>query len=77
MDIYLEMAERAKHYALLHHFTSLDTFRLIISGEQFLLNRLDKVSDKMEEAYLPKFWREKIFVTCFTHSDEGKERCTE
>lgn len=74
MPIYFEMVERAKKYTFLHHFTSLETFRLIISGEQFLLNRLDKVSDKTEHAFLREFWRRKIFVTCFTHSNEGKER---
>ena len=74
MDIYFELSDYAKQHCFLHHFTSLQTLRLIITSEQFLLNRLDKVSDKSENAYLPNFWRGKIFVSCFTHSNECKER---
>ena len=73
-NAYFPLCDQAMVHPYLHHYTSLDKFKLIISGEQFLLNRLDQVSDKAENAFLPEFWRDKIFVCCFTHSTTDKER---
>ncbi len=73
-DIYPLMIEKAQKHEYLHHFTGLDKFELIISGQKLLLNRLDRVEDKTENEMLPDLWNRKVFVACFTHSNKGKHR---
>ncbi len=71
-DIYLELTEKAHQYEFLHHFTSMEKFRSIVSSGKLLLNRLDRVEDKSENEYLDDFWKSKVFVLCCTHSSKGK-----
>ena len=73
-DIYSELKNKAEKHIYLHHFTALENFYKIISGQKLLLNRLDRVEDKTENAFLPDLWGNKVFAGCFTHSEEGKKR---
>lgn len=74
MDLYAKLKDKADNYKYLHHFTSIENFERIISDQKLLLNRLDRVKDKNENAFLPNLWNCKVFACCFTHSEEGKER---
>ena len=73
INTYDELSNKALTHEFLHHFTSIDSFKMIIDSQKLLLNRIDKVEDKTENEFLPDFWSNKIFISCFTHSDEGKK----
>lgn len=73
-DIYHKLSEDALVYDYLHHFTSIDCFKLIIEGQRLLLNRIDNVKDENENKFLPYLWNTKVFVGCFTHSNKGKKK---
>lgn len=52
----------------LYHYTNLETLSIILSDKTFLLNRIDKVNDLMESAYLqlPEVYS-CVFAGCFSH----------
>lgn len=70
--LYKELSEKAAKHTSLYHFTSLECLELIIMGGKMMLRRLDEMSDKSENDFLPQFWKKKVFACCFTHSTEGK-----
>ena len=74
IDPYFRLTESAEQHKYLYHYTNMDAFEKIVRGGKLKLKRLDKMEDKGENEFLSKFWQNKVFACCFTHSEEGKER---
>ena len=67
-DLYLELSEKAQSHSLLHHYTSIQTLKIILENSSLRLNRLDLVNDSDENKRITSLWNRKVFASCFTNT---------
>lgn len=66
-ETYKKAEESANKHRRLYHYTDFNSLRYIIKNHSLMLTRIDKVNDLMENRHLIDLWKEKVFVSCFTH----------
>lgn len=67
-DLYLELSEKAHSHPLLHHYTTIQTLKVILENSSLRLNRLDLVNDSDENKRITSLWNGKVFASCFTNT---------
>ena len=60
---------RAQQHNMIHQYTKYDALEKIVNNHSLRLTRLDLVNDSVENKALIELWKNKIFVSCFTHLD--------
>ena len=60
---------RVRQHTILHQYTRFDALEKIVNNHSLRLTRLDLVNDFVENEALIELWKNKIFVSCFTHLD--------
>ena len=71
MDIqnYEKACQYAQSHKYVHQYTTFDALKSIIENRALRLSRIDKLNDAIENSRLLGLWREKVYVSCFTHCD--------
>lgn len=59
----------AQQHNMIHQYTKYDALEKIVNNHSLRLTRLDLVNDSVENEALIELWKNRIFVSCFTHLD--------
>jgi hypothetical protein len=59
----------AQQHRLIYQYTTFGALEKIIGNKSLRLSRLDLVNDKIENSAITKLWKQKVFVSCFTHRE--------
>ncbi len=68
-DLYTELCASAKKLTRVQHYTNLHAFESIISKGSLRLSRIDLVNDLNENERIHFWWKNKLFVACFTYRE--------
>lgn len=74
MESYEESKLLAISHEKLYHYTNFEALKKILANRSLRATRLDKVDDKTENERIDDFWKNKLFVTCFTYDKNGEQR---
>lgn len=67
---YVEAVESASHYKRLYQYTTYEALEKIITNNSLRLTRIDLLNDGVENQKVFKLWKNKVYVSCFTHRED-------
>ena len=67
---YVEAVESASHYNRLYQYTTYEALEKIITNNSLRLTRIDLLNDGVENQKIFKLWKNKVYVSCFTHRED-------
>lgn len=68
----IELKDKSKEHRYLHHYTSVQTLKLILRNRKFKFSRTDQVND-LDEAARSNICESDFYVSCFTHNEDNAE----
>lgn len=74
MEAYEESKKLALSHKKLYHYTNFKALREILTNMSLRATRLDGVDDKKENNRIDEFWKEKLFVICFTYDEVNEQK---
>lgn len=66
---YFDARDRAQTHKTINHYTTLEALEKIIGNQSLLLTRVDCLNDIVENAKIIDLWKNKVYVSCFTHRE--------
>jgi len=74
MDVYEKSKKLALSHEKLYHYTNFEALEKILTNMTLRATRLDLVDDETENQRIDEFWKEKLFVVCFTHDEANEQK---
>lgn len=66
---YIEAVESASHHKRLHQYTTYSALEKIITNKSLRFTRIDSLNDGIENQKILELWKNKVYVSCFTHRE--------